>query len=341
METQEMESMLRLACNSPALCQLNALVRDLTGLGLLVVWCRGGEMFGQIPVCDNERDLPQFCRILHEIPLGLQRCITCHSLLALAARNRGQIMEGRCHGGACVIASPVTGINLPQDVDLVVISSCAFILADRKKGWRMTRRMASDLGLDLTQLRRAYEHLPGLPDAKREMVIKLVSLAAAILSDAFQGRLPIDTDAKPVDSRQKGMEAKLSAALMQAHKPEFRNVSGSLQTTMVSVVQSVVGANPHLPVTVADVARAAQITPNHFSLIFRRQTGITFSEFLAEKRFECSLERLRDLTLSIAQVARQAGFSDPNYFAKIFRKRTGLSPREWRRQNLNKIKQKE
>jgi AraC-like DNA-binding protein len=338
MEMQEMENMLRLACNSPALCQLNALVRDLTGLGLLVVWSRGGDTFGQIPVCDNERDLPQFCRILHEVPLGLQRCITCHSLLALAARNRGQIMEGRCHGGACVIASPVTGIDLPQEINLVVISSCAFMLADRKKGWRMTRRMARDLDLDLTQLRRAYENLPELPDSRREMVMRLVALAAATLPEVFQSRLHIGTEAKPIDSSQRGIEVKLSAALKQAHKPEFRNVSGSMQTTMVDVVQSVVGVNSHLPVTVADVARAAQITPNHFSLLFRRQTGITFSEFLAEKRFERSLERMRDLTLSIAQVARQAGFSDPNYFSKIFRKRTGLSPREWRRQNLHRTK---
>jgi AraC-like DNA-binding protein len=243
METQEMETALRSVCNSQALCQMNALVRDLTGLGLLVIWSRGSEVFGQIPVCDNERELPQFCRILHEIPQGLQRCITCHSL------------------------------------------------------------------------------------------------AAATLSEAFHGRLRIETDDRNIPSRQAGIESKLREALKQVHKPGFRNVSGSVQTTLVDVVQSVVGANPHLPVTVADVARAAQITPNHFSLIFRRQTGTTFSEFLAEKRFERSVERLQDLTLSIAQVARQSGFSEPNYFAKIFRKRTGMAPREWRLRNQKKTQQ--
>ena len=67
MDSTEMENVLREICNTPALCKLNALVRELTGVGLLVVWSRGGELFGQVPVCDNERDLPQFCRLLHEI----------------------------------------------------------------------------------------------------------------------------------------------------------------------------------------------------------------------------------------------------------------------------------
>lgn len=324
-----MENMLRAACNTPALCKLNALVRELTGVGLLVVWSRGGESFGQMPVCDNERDLPQFCRMLHDVPQGLHRCVTCHSLLALAASGRGQITEGRCHGGACVVASPVTGADLPPKAEMVVISSCAFMMPDRKQGLRSMRKIAQDLGLDPVKLRHAYDQLPDLPAAKLKIVGEIVDTAAATLAEALHGRLPsctVDADADPTQ----GIEAKLSTALKQVHEPEFRHVAGSTQSTLVDVVQSVVINNLQLPVTVADIARAAHITPNHFSLIFRRQTGATFSDFLAEKRFERATERLQDLTLSIAEVARQSGFSDPNYFAKVFHKRTGQSPREWR-----------
>lgn len=327
-----MEKVLRAACNSPALCKLNALMKDLTGVGLLVVWSRSGEVFGQVPVCDNERELPQFCRMVHEVPQGMQRCVTCHSLLALAAKGRGQITEGRCHGGACVVASPVTGADLPPEADMVVISSCAFTLPDRKQGWRITRKIASDLGLDPVKLRHAYEKLPDLPSEKLKIVGEIVDAAAATLTEALHGRLGVSTGAADKEQSH-GIEAKLSAALRDSQDPAFRHAAGSAHATLVDVVQSVVGANPQLPVTVADIARAAHITPNHFSLIFRRQAGATFSEFLAEKRFERALERLRDLTLSIAQVARQSGFTDPNYFAKVFHKRTGLSPRQWREHN--------
>ena len=329
MDANEMEKMLRTACNTPALCKLNALMRELTGVGLLVVWSRSGDSFGQVPVCDNERELPQFCRLLHEVPQGFHRCVTCHSLLALAASGRGHITEGRCHGGACVVASPVRGVVLPSMAELVVISSCAFTLPDRKKGWRVTWKMARDLGIDPAKLRHAYEHLPGLSSDKLKLVGEIVDAAAATLTEALNGlprRTPEGADAHaPQD-----IETKLATALQASHDPAFRHAVGSAQATLVDVVQSVVGANPQLPVTVSDIARAAHITPNHFSLIFRRQTGTTFSEFLAEKRFERATERLRDLTLSIAEVALQSGFIDPNYFAKVFHKRTGVSPRQWR-----------
>lgn len=332
-----MENVLREACNTPALCKLNALVRELTGVGLLLVWSRGDNTYGQVPVCDNERDLPQFCRLLHEVPLGLQRCVTCHSLLALAAKGRGQITEGRCHCGACVVASPVKSLDLPQTSEMVVISSCAFSLPDRKQGWRITRKVASDLGIDATKLRHAYENLPDLPAAKLKIVGEIVDAAAATLTEALHGRLGGRTVAGDTDQVQ-GIETKLRAALQASHDPAYRHAAGTAQTTLVDVVKSVVGANPQIPVTVADIARAAHITPNHFSLVFHRQTGIPFSDFLADKRFERAKERLRDLTLSIAQVAHQSGFTDPNYFAKVFHLRTGLSPRQWRVSNQETVK---
>jgi AraC-like DNA-binding protein len=337
MDSGDMEQVLREACNSPALCKLNALVRGLTGVGLLVVWSQNGESFGQVPVCDNERELPEFCRLLHGVPQGLRRCVTCHSLLALAACGRGQVTEGRCHGGACVVASPVIGTNLPPAAELVVISSCAFTLPDRRQGWRITRKIARDLGLDPSKLRRAYEHLPDLPADKLKLIGEIVDAASATLSEALHGRLGGGA-AAPALSAPQEIEAKLSAALRTAQEPAFRNAAGSAQATLVDVVLSVMSANPHLQVTVADIARAAHITPNHFSLIFPRQTGTTISDFLAEKRFARAKERLQDLTLSIAEVARQSGFADPNYFAKVFHKRTGLSPRQWRASNRTAAK---
>jgi len=324
-----MEDRLREACSTPALCKLNALVRDLTGVGLLVVWSRGGDSFGQMPVCNNERDLPQFCRLLHEVPQGLSRCVTCHSLLALAACGRGHVTEGRCHGGACVVAAPVVGQKLSPESEMVVISSCAFTQPGRRQGLKITRKIALDLGLDPAKLRHAYESLPDLSAEKLKIVGEIVDTAAATLAEALHDRQPGGAAVEAADQAQ-GIEVKLSSALKEAREPEFRRVAGSTQATLVDVVQSVVGANPQLPVTVADIARAAHITPNHFSLIFHRQTGTTFSEFLAEIRFKRATERLRDLTLSVAEVARQSGFTDPNYFAKVFHKRTGLSPRAWR-----------
>ncbi len=334
MDHEVIERCLRDACNAPALCKLNALARELTGVGLLAVWSRG-EDCGQVPVCGSERETPQFCRLLHEMPQGLRRCITCHSMLAMAARSRGEVIQRRCHGGAFVVAAPATVESLAPQVEVVVISSCAFTLPDRKQGWRVTRKIAADLGIDLRRLRRAFAELPELHGEKLKVVGEIVDAAAASLTEALRGRLPAGNGAVG-ETPPHGIEDTLGEALRATRDPAVRRAAGPAQQTVVDVVRAVVGANPDMPVTVADIARAAHITPNHFSLIFRRQTGTTFSDFLAEKRLERASERLANLTLSIAQVAHQAGFSNANYFAKVFHRHTGMSPRAWRQRGATK-----
>jgi len=332
-----MERLLREACGTPALCKLDALARDLTGVGLLAVWTCG-DQHGQIPVCGNEHELPLFCQLLHDQPQGLSRCVTCHSLLAMAAHNSGQVIEGRCYGGAFVVAAPAVLEGLAPRVDVVVISTCAFTLPDRRQGWRTTRKIASDLGIDLEQLRRAYTELPELHGSKLKVIGEIVDAASASLTEALRSRIHPEPGDGKEPAEQEGIDQQLQAALRAPQEPALRHATGSAQRTLVDVVRRVVGANPQLPISVADIARTAHLTPNHFSLVFRRQTGTTFSEFLAEKRFERATEGLKDLRLTIAQVAQQAGFNDPNYFAKVFHKRTGMSPRQWRQPRRKAVK---
>lgn len=331
MNEEALEQVLREACGCEAMKKMDALVRELSGLGLLVVWSIGAGRSGQVSVSGSDRQLPSFCRMLHEAPRGLDQCVTCHSLLALAARNHGKAVQGCCHGGAFVIAAPALDAGLPPDTGLIVLSSCTFGMRDRKQGWRLTREIARDLGVDLTRLRHAYEELPQLRGERLKLVTHLVEASVATLTEYLRPRLAAlaSPAAEPV---ARDIEDKFRQALKHSREAAFRNTAGSSQRTLVEVVATIVSENPQLPVSVADVARAAQITPNHFSLIFRRQMGTTFSEFLAEKRLARAEERLSDLTLTIGQVARQSGFPDPNYFAKVFRKKTGTSPHEWRMQ---------
>lgn len=79
-----------------------------------------------------------------------------------------------------------------------------------------------------------------------------------------------------------------------------------------------------------EIARAAHMSPNHFSALFHQHMGQSFSTYVAWMRISLAQELLRDFTLSIREVAERAGFDDANYFARRFRQKTGLSPRRWR-----------
>jgi two-component system response regulator YesN len=93
-----------------------------------------------------------------------------------------------------------------------------------------------------------------------------------------------------------------------------------------------VSQRPDLPYSVVDIAAAARITPNHFSMLFRNYKGQSFLEFVTQVRIEKAKELLGNLTLNINEVAARVGYTDPGYFTRRFRQVTGMSPRKWREQ---------
>lgn len=78
------------------------------------------------------------------------------------------------------------------------------------------------------------------------------------------------------------------------------------------------------------LAREMGLTSSYMGQIFRKDTGIGFSEFVNRYRIEQSCLLLKDTNLKISEIARQTGFQDVHYFLKIFKKYRGQSPSEFR-----------
>ena len=87
-------------------------------------------------------------------------------------------------------------------------------------------------------------------------------------------------------------------------------------------------ANPDLSLN--NVAAQVNFSPSHFSAVFSRETGETFTECLINIRMEKARELLRTTTLKSFEIASQIGYNDPHYFSYVFKKHTGLSPRKFR-----------
>lgn len=81
----------------------------------------------------------------------------------------------------------------------------------------------------------------------------------------------------------------------------------------------------------ADLARAASLSPNYASSLLKKETGMGLSENLKAIRVEESSKLLLSTALSVKEVAVAVGFSLPNNFYKVFKARTGFSPSEYRR----------
>lgn len=81
-----------------------------------------------------------------------------------------------------------------------------------------------------------------------------------------------------------------------------------------------------------DVANHVNISPNYFSMIFKKEMGVAFSEFLLNIRLEKSKVFLKKKGIKIYEAAFKAGFNNDQYFNRIFKQKYGVTPLAFKRQ---------
>lgn len=314
-----------------ALQKLNQLAKDVAGL-YLVVLLRVNRQMVELHPAGGETGLPLFCRVYRRATRGLESCRTCRSLVAFGACYRG-LIEYACHGGVSVIAAPA----LWRDGTVsshVVVASCAFAGGAHARCWPLARDHARNLGADMTELRRAFCELPVVTEKKRQTARDITEVAALVLGDIeeriereYRGGARATGEEKPRYAAE--LEAAWSA-LGLARDPSFTLSGHSAASAMADMVVAMVMRDPSVPYSVVNIARAARVTPNHFSTIFRKHTGQTFQAFLNEQRIARARDLLQNPSLDIAEVAHASGFADPAYFSRRFKQTTGCTPTAWR-----------
>jgi len=79
-------------------------------------------------------------------------------------------------------------------------------------------------------------------------------------------------------------------------------------------------------ITLDQVARQSGYTVSHFSRLFSRLTGKTFTDFLLELRLNYAKMLLLSTDLSITAIAEKSGFGSISNFHRRFREKCGVSP---------------
>jgi two-component system response regulator YesN len=78
------------------------------------------------------------------------------------------------------------------------------------------------------------------------------------------------------------------------------------------------------------VARNVYLNPSYISHIFKKVTGINFTEFMTEVKIDRAKVLLRNEELRIRDVSATVGYGNQEYFSRIFKERTGYTPVDYR-----------
>ncbi|MFC4598686.1 response regulator transcription factor [Cohnella hongkongensis] len=84
------------------------------------------------------------------------------------------------------------------------------------------------------------------------------------------------------------------------------------------------------PLSLQQVAGFVHSNPNHFSEVFKRETGMTYLEFVTRERMRKAAEMLHGTPIKVAEIAHRVGYVDIKYFTQQFKKHTGKTPSEYR-----------
>lgn len=70
---------------------------------------------------------------------------------------------------------------------------------------------------------------------------------------------------------------------------------------------------------------------SYFSILFKSNFGISFTDYVQRIRMQKARELLLQTDAKIAEIGRQTGYRDIKYFAKVFKKTFAHTPEEYRR----------
>lgn len=118
------------------------------------------------------------------------------------------------------------------------------------------------------------------------------------------------------------------ASSLVAHVVERKKSENSKP---VREAQKYINAHYATPISLEGISQRAGFNPTYFSLLFKKETGQNFLEYVTDVRIKEAKRLLSDPGKTIADVAADVGYSDVKHFSKLFARITGIHPSKYRK----------
>jgi AraC-like DNA-binding protein/ligand-binding sensor protein len=235
----------------------------------------------------------RFCALLAEKPATLAVCLQSHAEII---DHTGDVpCTETCPFGLTETAVPVRlGEKTIGFLRIGQVLRRSAIQSDKRRAAAKLK----ECGLPFAgTLRKAWEMTPIIPKDKYSAIVRLLSFFGEQLSVLINQIVLERQNAEP-PLVQKARE------YIAQHKME--------------------------PLSLAAVAQAAGASVFHFCKVFKKTTGLKFTDYVARVRLEDAKTQLLNPSRRISEVAYDVGFQSLTQFNRMFKRIFGQSPTEFR-----------
>lgn len=179
-------------------------------------------------------------------------------------------------------------------------------------------------------------HLPGLVSDRRHTSLapvlfstdaRLVDLIGIMESDILDPGFASDLLIAGLSQAIAALLARLDVASIGAEADRIHLAPWKLRRVL-----DYIEARLEHEISIDDLSMVADLSPFHFSRVFKMATGVSPYRYVRDRRLVRSKRLLAEGTIGLAEVALASGFANRSHFTAAFTKASGISPARFRRQ---------
>lgn len=236
-----------------------------------------------------------FCSLMAKTSRSCAACLRVQH--ELSEGEPGDSVSAICFAGLCDTVVPV---SVGRAIVGYLQTGQVALHRPSRAGFNKVTRQLVDWGItvDLTQLEHAYFHSRVLSKEKYQATIRLLEIFAKHLSIA----------ANQILVEQQNQE-----------------------TPLIAKARTYIGEHQAEPLSLGVMAETLKVSTFYFCKMFKKATGLTFTDYLARTRVERAKNLLLNPNIRVSEVAYDSGFISLTHFNRVFKKVVGKSPTLYRR----------
>jgi AraC-like DNA-binding protein len=235
-----------------------------------------------------------FCALMANSSRSCASCLRVQQDLIDGESDEAQTIT--CFAGLCETAVPVSIAN--KVIGFLQTGQVALHKPTGVGFTRVTQQLVAwGANVDLNKIEDAYFHSRVLSQEQYEAMVRLLEIFAKHLS---------------VIANQ---------ILVQQENEE---------PPLISRAKSFIGEHQAESISLDQIAKTLNVSTFYFCKLFKKATGLTFTDYFARTRIERAKNLLLNPNVRISEVAYDCGFLSLTHFNRIFKRVVGKSPTLYR-----------